>query len=155
MHSDLAKSLTQHGMKESIEYAFFHCLFVCPLCELIEGFIVCMLHGQFFALDASTICKSMFFLANRRKHFVLLYLLAMMRMVLWTMKMKAVYVSLFPSYGCIHQASGEGQNQGWEEETLFLCWKVAAQLVCINGANLELSDWRTCTSGKNMPTLSS
>lgn len=84
----------QRGMKESIEYAFFHCLVVRPLCELIEGFIVCMLYGQFFALDTSTICSNMSFLANRSKHFVLLYLLAIMRMVLWTMKMKDVYVEL-------------------------------------------------------------
>lgn len=69
------RSGTQCGeIKESIEHTFFQC----PLYELIESYMVLMLQGQFFVLDAFHLCSNVSLLLNRRKPYVVLYLLAVM-----------------------------------------------------------------------------
>lgn len=38
-------------MEASIEHVLFYCPVVCSLCELIKGYMVCMMCRQFFALE--------------------------------------------------------------------------------------------------------
>lgn len=69
---------------------YFHC----PLCKLIEGDIGYMLPKQFFILDVSFVCSNMNSLSDRRKHFIFLSLLTVMRMVTWMIRMKEVHWTL-------------------------------------------------------------
>lgn len=62
-------------------HASFHYAVVRPLYELIEDYMVRMMHEQSFILEASAICSNVSSLSNRRKHYVLLYLLDVMQMV--------------------------------------------------------------------------
>lgn len=48
--------LGEHEVEESIEHSVFHWLAVFSLCELIEVYMVCMLHGH-FVLETSSVCN--------------------------------------------------------------------------------------------------
>ena len=39
-------------LEETISHAFFHCPVVRPLCKLLEGYMVRILNGKFFVLEA-------------------------------------------------------------------------------------------------------
>ena len=41
-------------LEESIDHAIFHCPVVRPLCKLLEGYMVRILKGKFFVLEASS-----------------------------------------------------------------------------------------------------
>lgn len=43
---------------------------VCPLCKLIEGFMVCVLHGKIFILEANSVCRNVVSLLTRTEHLV-------------------------------------------------------------------------------------
>lgn len=45
-------------MEKSVEHSFCYSLLVCLLCELIEGYMVFMLHRQLLLLKASTIYRN-------------------------------------------------------------------------------------------------
>lgn len=69
----------------------------CSLCELIKSYIEYMLCGQFFALNAISVCRNESSLVDG-KHAELLCLLAVMRMVLWMMRMKEFHGALSLSF---------------------------------------------------------
>ena len=61
-------------MEGSILYTYFHCLVVQPLCKFLEGYMVCILNGKFFVLEASSVCSNMVPSQNRSEHYVFLCL---------------------------------------------------------------------------------
>ena len=71
-------------MKESIEYAFFHCPVVRLLCKLLEGYMVRTLNGRFFVLEASSVCSNVVPSLNRSEQYVFLCLLGVLRVGIWT-----------------------------------------------------------------------
>lgn len=48
---------------------FFLCPVIQPQYELIEGYVVRMLHGQFFVLDISSVCSNVSSLSDKRMHY--------------------------------------------------------------------------------------
>ena len=71
-------------LEESIGHAFFHCPVVQPLYKLLEGYMVRILNGKFFVLEASSVCSNVVPKLNRQEHYVFLCLLGAMRVVIWT-----------------------------------------------------------------------
>ena len=78
-------------LKESIDHAFFHCPVVRPLCNFLEGYMICILNGKFFVLKASSVCSNVVPKLNRQEHYVILCLLGIMRIVIWTTRKKELY----------------------------------------------------------------
>ena len=78
-------------LEESIDHAFFHCLIVQPVCKLLKGYMVRILNGKFFILEASSVCSNVVLRLNRQEHYVFLCLLGNMRVVIWTMRKKELY----------------------------------------------------------------
>ena len=76
------------AVEESIDHAFFHCLVVQPQCKLLEGFMVRILNGKFFILEASFVCNNVVPKLNRQEHYVFLCLLGIMRVVIWMTRKK-------------------------------------------------------------------
>ena len=62
-----------------------------PLCKLLEGYMVRILNGKFFALEASSMCSNVLPKLNRQEHDVFLCLLGVMRVVIWTRRKKELY----------------------------------------------------------------
>ena len=54
------------GDLETIGHAFFHCPVVRPLCKLLEGYMVRILNGKFFVLEASSVCSNVVPKLNRQ-----------------------------------------------------------------------------------------
>ena len=79
------------GGIESMAHAFFHCPAVQPLCKLLEGFMVRMLRGGFFVLEASSVCSNVVPSLDRKIHYVFLCLLGIMRVVIWTTRNMVVH----------------------------------------------------------------
>ena len=77
-------------LEETIGHAFFHCPVVRPLCKLLEGYMVCILNGNFFVLEASSVCSNVVPKLNRQEHYVFLCLLGVMRVVIWTTRKKGL-----------------------------------------------------------------
>ena len=75
-------------LEETISHAFFHCPVVRPLCKLLEGYMVRILNGKFFVLEASSVCSNVVPRLNRQEHYVFLCLLGVMRVVIWTTRKK-------------------------------------------------------------------
>ena len=75
-------------LEETISHTFFHCPVVRPLCKLLEGYMVRILNGKFFVLEASSVCSNVVPRLNRQEHYVFLCLLGVMRVVIWTTRMK-------------------------------------------------------------------
>lgn len=100
------------------------------VCELIEGYTIRMLHGQFIALDASTICSNVSSCCRTGESTVFASRYENGDMDDQDEKVHGV-LSLFQSPGCVLQASAEGQYQGWK--TLFRGfverWMAIARLV--------------------------
>ena len=67
-----------------IEHDSFHCLIVQPLCKLLEGYMIHILGGYFFALEASYVCSNVVPLLNRKEHYVFLCELGIKCVVIWT-----------------------------------------------------------------------
>lgn len=107
-------------MGESIKHIFFHCSVICPLCELIEGYMVCMMHGKFFFLDASSVCSNANLLLDRRRHYVFLCFLAVMWMVVWMTRMDEVHGALPFSSHWLHSfgTSWSSRSGWWERDFL-------------------------------------
>ena len=59
-------------MEESIKHAFFHYSVVRLLCKLLEGYMVCILNGRFFILEASSVCSNMVLSLKNRNTMCLL-----------------------------------------------------------------------------------
>ena len=78
-------------LEETIGHPLFHCLVVQPLCKLLEGYIVRILNGKFFVLEASSVYRNMVPKLNRQEHYVFLCLLGVMRVVIWTTRKKELY----------------------------------------------------------------
>ena len=74
-------------LEETIGHTFFHCPVVRPLCKLLEGYMVRILNGKFFVLEASSVCSKL----NRQEHYVFLCLLGVMHVVIWTTRKKELY----------------------------------------------------------------
>ena len=99
-------------LEETIGHAFFHCPVVRPLCKLLEGYMVRILNGKFFVLEASSVCSNVVPKLNRQEHYVFLCLLGVMRVVIWTTR-KELYEdeSFFLSApGGLFQAPNQSQN---------------------------------------------
>ena len=75
-------------LEETIGHAFFHCPVVRPLCKLLEGYMVRILNGKFFVLEASSVCSNVVPKLNRQEHYVFLCLLCVMHVVIWTTRKK-------------------------------------------------------------------
>ena len=58
------------ALEETIVHAFFHCPVVQLLCKLLEGFMVYILNGKFFVLEASSVCSNVVPKLNRQEHCV-------------------------------------------------------------------------------------
>ena len=71
-------------LEETIGHAFFHCPVVRPLCKLLEGYMVRILNGKFFVLEASSVCSNVVPKLNRQGHYVFLCLL-------WTTRKKELF----------------------------------------------------------------
>ena len=78
-------------LEETIGHAFFHYPVVRPLCKLLEGYMVRILNGKFFVLEASSVCSNVVPKLNRQEHYVFLCLLGVMRVVIWTTRKKELY----------------------------------------------------------------
>ena len=78
-------------LEETIGHVFFHCPVVRPLCKLLEGYMVRILNGKFFVLEASSVCSNVVPKLNRQEHYVFLCLLGVMHVVIWTMRKKELY----------------------------------------------------------------
>ena len=78
-------------LEETIGHAFFHCPVVRPLCKLLEGYMVRILNGKFFVLEASSVCSNVVPKLNRLEHYVFLCLLGVMHVVIWTTRMKELF----------------------------------------------------------------
>ena len=78
-------------LEETIGHAFFHCPVVRPLCKLLEGYMVRILNGKFFVLEASSVCSNVVLKLNRQEHYVFLCSLSVMLVVIWTMRKKELY----------------------------------------------------------------
>ena len=78
-------------LEETISHTFFHCPVVRPLCKLLEGYMVCILNGKFFVLEASSVCSNVVPKLNRLEHSVFLCLLGVMRVVIWTTRKKELF----------------------------------------------------------------
>ena len=78
-------------LEETIDHAFFHCPVVQPLCKVLDGYMVCILNGKFFVLEASSVCSNVVPKLNRQEHYVFLCLLCIMRVVIWMTKKKELY----------------------------------------------------------------
>lgn len=50
----------------SIEHTFCHCPVICPLCELIEGYMICLPRGQFFVLEAGSVWSNVSSLSDKK-----------------------------------------------------------------------------------------
>ena len=74
-------------MEQSILYAFFHCPVVRPLCKFLEGFMVRVLNGKVFVLEASSVCNTVPSM-NRSEHYVFLCLPSILRVVILTTRQK-------------------------------------------------------------------
>ena len=71
-------------LEETMSDAFFHCPVVRPLCKLLEGYMVRILNGKFFVLEASSVCSNVVLKLNRQEHYVFLCLLGVMYVVIWS-----------------------------------------------------------------------
>ena len=71
---------------------FFHSLVARPLCKLFEGYMIRILNGMFFALEASSVCSNVMLLLNRSEHYLFLCLLGVMRVVIWTTHQKEFHM---------------------------------------------------------------
>ena len=78
-------------LEETISHTFFHCPVVRPLCKLLEGYMVRILNGKFFVLEASSVCSNVVPKLNRPEHYVFLCLLGVMRVVIWTTRKKELF----------------------------------------------------------------
>ena len=74
--------------EESIDHAFFHCPVVRLRCKLLERYMVRILNGKFFVLEANFVCSSVIPKLNRQEHYVFLCFHSIMRVVIWTTRKK-------------------------------------------------------------------
>ena len=87
-----SKEFTRYGdMEEQVTNAFFSCPVVWPLSELLEGLMFRWLHRKFFVLKAISVCSNIVLSMNRKKYFVFLCFLDIMRVVIWTMQQKGFH----------------------------------------------------------------
>ena len=75
----LPEFVRRSNMEELIE-DIFHCMVMQPLCKLFEGFMVCILCGNFLVLEASSVCNVVLPLDKKT---VFLYLHNIMRIIIW------------------------------------------------------------------------
>lgn len=130
--------------EESIEHAFFHCDVVQPLCRLIEGYMVRVLDGKFFVLEASSVCSNVVPSISRDQHYVLLCLLGIMRMVVWTTRQKEFHagekfsslqlVSFFRHQLKVKIRAERARLSSWNFGKR---WVKISRLVRVRGADLE------------------
>lgn len=67
--------------KETIGDTFFYCSVVHSLCRLIEGLMVCMLYEKW-------LCGNMVLLLTKIEHYMLLCLVAILKIVVCTTRQK-------------------------------------------------------------------
>ncbi|CAE1168983.1 unnamed protein product [Acanthosepion pharaonis] len=79
------------GEVETIGDAFFQCRTVMPLCKFVEGLMFRMLQGNFFVLEASSVCSNVVPQLTKAEHYVFCCLLGVMRVVMWTTRQKEFY----------------------------------------------------------------
>ena len=77
-------------LEESVDHAF-HWPVVRLLCKLLEGYMVRILNGKFFVLEASSVCSNVIPRLNRQEHYVFLCLLGIMHVVIWTTRKEELY----------------------------------------------------------------
>ena len=101
-------------MEESIANAFFDCQVLRLLCKLLEDDMVRLLNGKFFVQEAGTVCNNLTSSLNRTKGDEFLYLLVIMRVVIWKTR-----VFLVSDAGGLLKTSNKNWNSVWERKTLF------------------------------------
>ena len=113
-------------LEETISHAFFHCPVVRPLCKLLEGYMVRILNGKFFVLEASSVCSNVVPRLNRQEHYVFLCLLGVMRVVMWTTRKKELYeTSLFLLRPWWHFTNTKSKSKSGLRERDSLRWSLA------------------------------
>lgn len=75
---------------------FFYYSVVRPFSELIQGYIVRILAGKFFVLEDISVCSNAAPQMKGNEHHMFLYLLGIMRVLVWTM----FYRRSFMEMGC-------------------------------------------------------
>lgn len=68
-------------LEEYIGHVFFQCSFARPLCRLTEVYIIRVLDGNFFALEANSVCTKVVPLLKRNQLYLLLCPLNIMRIM--------------------------------------------------------------------------
>ena len=133
-------------LEETISHAFFHCPVVRPLCKLLEGYMVRILDGKFFVLEASSVCSNVVPRLNRQEHYVFLCLLGVMRVVIWTTRKKELCEDeSFPSQTLVaffkHQIKVKIRSERKRLSSLEFGerWVTVARLCRVVGANLIFS----------------
>ena len=132
--------------EESLLHAFFDCPVVKPLCKLLEGFMVRMLHGKPFVLKAESVISNVVTALDRRKHYVFLCLLGIMRVVIWTTRQKGRYGGeSFSSQTLVafyeHQIKVKIKSERKRLSSMEFGekWVKDSQLVRVKGANLTFT----------------
>ena len=141
-------------LEESINHTFFHCPVMQPLCKLLEGYMVRILNGRFFVLEASSVCSNVVLRLNRQEHYVVLCLLGIMCVMIWMTRKKELYKDeSFSSQTLVsffkHQIKVKIRS---ERKTLSSLqfgkrWVTIARLCCVVGASLIFNFNITGTKG--------
>lgn len=115
-----------------------------PLYRLIEGYMVHVLDGKFFVLEASSVCSNVVPSMSRDQHYVLLCLLGIMRMVVWTTRQKEFHagekfsslqlVSFFRHQLKVKIRAERARLSSWNFGKR---WVKISRLVRVRGADLE------------------
>ena len=126
-------------LEETIGHAFFHCPVVPPLCKLLEGYMVRILNGKFFVLEASSVCRKVIPKLNRQGHYVFLCLLGVMRVVIWTTRKEELYED--PGGNFKHQIKVKLRSERKILSSLEFGerWVTVARLCRVVGASLIFS----------------
>lgn len=132
------------GAVESLGFIFFDCSVVRPLCKLIEGYMVRVLGGKSFVLEARSVCSNVVPQMKRNEHYVFLCLLGIMRVVIWMTRQKEFYGGeKFSSSQLVlffkHQLKIKirAERKRLSSSKFGERWLNVSRLVHLRGANLE------------------
>lgn len=144
------KCVQREGMEESSEHAFFYCLVVRPLCaSLLKATqFACCTDNSLPSMPVLFVATWALVVGQEK----VLCLLAVMRMVIWTTRMKKFTGHCLSSNHLVasfkHQLKANIRvERGFIQR---ICWKVDGySTTCTNLTwHLELFGWRTCFPGK-------
>lgn len=70
---------------------FFHCCVLRSLFELIEGYMIRVLDGKFYVLEARSVCTNVVLSLKKDQYCVLLYRLGIIWVMAWTTRQKGFH----------------------------------------------------------------